>query len=161
MLRRMSKDAIQVQEVESAQRAWGDAVVHVGAAPDWEQSRERAAALVQSLYCADRKDLLFCPTKVSVDSFRRDERAAVSYFVGRDSAFPEDGGFALEPWTSVRFENAGVVVLDGAALAMGHYYFGRADGSEIKVEYSFVYVRDVEGALRIQLHHSALPYRPE
>ena len=78
--------------------------------------------------------------------------------MGRDARHPEDGGFALEPWAGVRFENAGVVTHDTIALAMGNYFFKRGDGSELKVEYSFAYVRDAQGGLKIQLHHSALPY---
>ena len=38
-------------------------------------------------------------------------------------------------------------------------FFLDADGQEIKVEYTFVYVRDGQGAVKIQLHHSALPYQ--
>ncbi|MDP6944445.1 MAG: hypothetical protein QF464_09875, partial [Myxococcota bacterium] len=75
-----------------------------------------------------------------------------------DARHEEDHGFALEPWTSVRFENAGVLCRETVGMAMGNYYFGREDGSELKVEYSFVYVRGPEGHLQIQLHHSALPY---
>jgi hypothetical protein len=45
------------------------------------------------------------------------------------------------------------------ALAMGNYFFGRAGGSELKVEYSFAYNRDGQGSVKIQLHHSALPYQ--
>jgi hypothetical protein len=51
-----------------------------------------------------------------------------------------------------------VVCRGEVAMAMGHYFFGRADGSEIKVEFSFVYVRDEQGRIKIQLHHSALPF---
>ena len=41
---------------------------------------------------------------------------------------------------------------------MGNYFFGKADGSELKVEYSFVYIEDEAGNIKVQLHHSALPY---
>ncbi len=43
---------------------------------------------------------------------------------------------------------------------MGNYFFGRADGSELKAEFSFVYMKDNQGNLKIQLHHSAVPYSP-
>ena len=45
----------------------------------------------------------------------------------------------MEPWTAVRFENVGIVVHGGVAMAMGSYFFCRADGSEVGVNYSFVY----------------------
>ena len=44
------------------------------------------------------------------------------------------------------------------AIAMGHYYFTGPDGTETKVEYTFGYLKDGEGKLRIQLHHSSLPF---
>jgi len=148
---------ISKAEVEAAQKAWGEAVVHVGAASDWKESHRRAGVLFDTLYVGDGS-LLFCPTKAAERQFRPTRRDAVSYFVGRDDAHPEDGGFALEPWAAVHFEGAGVVCRDGVALAMGNYIFERPDGSKLKVEYTFGYVRDDQGALRIQLHHSALPF---
>jgi hypothetical protein len=114
---------------------------------------------MQECYVLD-DSLLFCPTKVALLQFRQNLDAAVSYFVGRNDNFPEDRGFALEPWVSVRFENTGIFRHPDMSLAMGNYFFKRDDGVEIKVEYSFAYIRDEDGELKIQLHHSALPYVP-
>lgn len=148
---------INEANILEAQRAWGHAVVHVGAAPTHDQATERAEALAKTLYVTDGS-LLFAPTKASLIQFRPTVESAVSYFVGGNSAFPEDKGFALEPWTSVRFENAGIRVLgDRHAVAMGNYFFGRADGSEVKVEFTFGY-EEIDGEVRIILHHSALPF---
>ena len=143
-------------EIEEAQAAWGAGVVAVGQAPSWQQAHGRAEQLVQAHYVLDGH-LLFKPTKAAVHPFRRTQQAAVSYFVGRNQEYPEDQGFALEPWTAVRFVNVDVVCRGEVAMAMGNYFFARADGSEIKVEFSFVYVRDEQG-IKIQLHHSALPF---
>ena len=42
---------------------------------------------------------------------------------------------------------------------MGNYYFTPVgETEETKVEFSFGYVRDSEGLMRIVLHHSSLPY---
>ena len=68
------------------------------------------------------------------------------------------GHVALEPWTSVRFENTGIrFTSPDHALAMGNYFFGKADGTEVKVEFTFAYVKAADG-IRISLHHSALPF---
>merc|ERR1712061_820071 len=99
-------------------------------------------------------------TKAAAKPFRLDTPAALSYFVSGNTAFPEDKGFALKPWTAVRFENNGVLLEGTTALAMGNYYFTATDGSETKVEYTFGYFRDSEGKLRINLHHSSLPFKP-
>ena len=44
---------------------------------------------------------------------------------------------------------------------MGNYYFTKADGEEIKVEFTMGYVKDKNGQLRIVVHKSSLPYRNE
>ncbi len=149
---------VRREEIDAAQASWGRGVVEIGGAQSWDQARARAVDLVQVHYFLDDGDLLFCPTKAAEHQFRCSLDDAVSYFVGRDPAHREDGGFALEPWSSVRFENAGVVCRADVGLAMGNYFFGKKDGTELKVEYSFAYVRDSRGELKIQLHHSALPY---
>ena len=45
---------------------------------------------------------------------------------------------------------------------MGNYYFTPAKGGDdVKVEYSFAYTKDKDGKLKIILHDSHLPYKPE
>jgi len=148
---------ITKQDVNAAQTSWANAVVDVGGATSPAEAHARAVRLVETLYQVEDGSLLFSPTKAAVHPFRRTLEEAVSYFIGQ-GPFP-DAGFALEPWTSVRFDNVDIVCRGDVAIAMGHYFFGRADGSEFQAEYSFVYVRDSQNHLRIQLHHSAVPYR--
>ena len=42
-------------------------------------------------------------------------------------------------------------------MAMGNYFFTNSIEEEVKVEYSFGYIVDSEGKLRINLHHSSMP----
>ncbi len=149
---------LSLQRIQAAQASWGAGVVAIGAHSDWVDARTTAEFFLQQHYSLADGQLLFCPTKAAVSQFRRTLKEALSYFVGRDAEYPEDSGFALEPWAGVRFENAGVVFKGDVALAMGNYFFARADGLELKVEYSFVYVSDDEGQVKIQLHHSALVF---
>ena len=149
---------ITKDEIKTAQKQWADGLIHIGAAESWTVAFERAQAVVQSRYAWGSEPVLFAPTKAKENQFRGTPEDAVSYFVGNNTNHPEDKGFALEPWVSVRFENTGFVCQDTMAIAMGNYFFGRADGSEVKVEYSFAYVRKDDGDLAIQLHHSAMPY---
>jgi len=148
---------ITPSEVDAAQASWGAALVHVGAAPDWDTAHARAIDLVEQHYRLDGS-LLFCPTRASIKQFRSHMEAVVSYMVGNNANFPEDKGFALEGWTSVRFENCGIVIRGKTGLAMGNYFFTSPTLKDVKVEYSFVYVRDAKGRLKIQLHHSSMPY---
>ena len=55
-------------------------------------------------------DVLFKPTLAAVEQFRPTFDEALSYFVASNNACPEDKGFAIKGWTSVRFENAGVIL---------------------------------------------------
>merc|ERR1711912_206312 len=97
--------------------------------------------------------------------FRGTFDGALSYFVAKNyenssSVISEDSGFAIKGWTAVRFENEGVILYHSKAMAMGNYFFTNSTGSETKVEYSFGYFLDSSGSLRINLHHSSLPYDP-
>jgi hypothetical protein len=45
---------------------------------------------------------------------------------------------------------------------MGNYFFTPAEGGDAqKVEFTFGYIKDDEGNLRINVHHSSLPFNPE
>jgi hypothetical protein len=57
----------------------------------------------------------------------------------------------------VRFENTDIILNESTALAMGNYFFTSPEGDEVKVEYTFGYIVDSSGNLRIQLHHSSMP----
>ena len=82
----------------------------------------------------------------------------MSYFIaGDDRACTEDKGFAIQPWTKVRFENTGIILEEKRAIAMGNYFFTDLNGDEAKVEYTFGY--QLQGdVLKIDLHHSSFPY---
>ena len=129
---------ITKQEVESAQASWGAGVVKIGSL---KEDRENCEALAKEFaaqhYDFDRKEVLFKLTKAADKQFRPTPEGALSYFIGGNGNFPEDNGFALQPWTKVRFENATLILEEGRALAMGNYFFTDLNGDETKVEYTF------------------------
>lgn len=147
---------ITKEEVTAAQKAWGDGIVAIGKS---ENHKKAAMEHIEKLYAYDLGPVLFKPTKASVVQFRDDKDEALSYFVGGKE--PEDKGFALAPYTEVRFENHGIAIDCDSALAQGNYYFTKTDRQEIKVEYSFGYIENKDGQLKINLHHSSLPYKSE
>ena len=67
-------------------------------------------------------------------------------------------GFAINPWTKVRFENSNFILDENRAIAMGNYFFTDTSGEETKVEYTFGY-KLIDGNLKIDLHHSSFPYK--
>lgn len=147
---------ITQEDILAAQQAWGDGIVNIGKAQDHKKA---ALEHINTFYAYDLGPVLFKPTKASVMQFRDSKDEAISYFVGGKER--EDKGFALAPYTKVRFENHGMVIECDTALAQGNYYFTKTDGQEIKVEYSFGYIEDKDGHIKINLHHSSLPYKPE
>ncbi len=147
------------QFVTSAQDTWGTGVVQIGQAyTNSEDYKQIATDHVNNLYAYGLSPVLFKPTKAAHIQFRNSPDSAISYFVGGNPKFPEDQGFALQPWTAVRFENSGIIINGPQAIAMGNYFFTDLNGQETKVEYSFGYLLDENEELRINLHHSSLPY---
>ncbi len=146
-------------EVLKAQKSWGDGLVNLGKTYTEGQDYKKAAeTLVDNLYAYQTGQVLFKPTKASDIKFRTTKEGAVSYFIGHHKDFPEDKGFALEPWTKVRFKNAATYINGNVAMAMGKYFFTPQKGDEVKVEYTFGYVKNEDGRVKIVLHHSSLPY---
>tara|TARA_B100001115_G_scaffold181490_1_gene175790 strand:- start:33 stop:500 length:468 start_codon:yes stop_codon:yes gene_type:complete len=149
---------VDVRDVEKAQEAWGDGIVAIAAAHSTGGDFVGIATNhVNTLYAYQMGPVLFKPTLAAVDQFRPTFETALSYFVASNGACPEDKGFAIKGWTNVRFDNSDVIIDGNTALAMGNYFFTDPDGSEVKVEYTFGYIQDDDGDLRIQLHHSSMP----
>lgn len=153
MVSAASASVITTAEVEAAQKAWGEGIVKIGKARD---ARKAAIEHIDQFYAFDHGQVLFKPTLASVDQFRGTKKEALSYFIGQDMA--EDKGFALAPYTDVRWENEGIITDGDSAKAMGNYFFTKKNGDIVKVEYSFGYVKDEAGNLKINLHHSSLPF---
>lgn len=153
----VASEAITEAEIAAAQQAWGEGIVAIGAAYSaGDDYRAAAEAHIERFYAYDAHPVLFKPTLAADDQFRGDFDQALSYFVGGSIA--EDNGFAIAPYTRVRWENEGSFIDTDSAMAMGNYFFTTTEGVEVKVEYSFGYVRGDDGELDIVLHHSSLPY---
>ena len=149
---------ISEQTVIDAQNAWGEGIVAISRVhTDGGDYTARATQHINDLYAYGETDVMFKPTLAAEDQFRETFDEALSYFIGREGS--EDSGFAISGWTNVRWENNGIYTNDTSAMAMGNYYFTDPDGNETKVEYSFGYVL-IDGSLKINLHHSSLPYSP-
>ena len=147
------------QEIIKAQDAWGNGIVKIGSLKGDIVAATRAAdEHLDTLYAFDLGKVLFKPTKCAQVQFRLDKISALSYFVGGNSDYAEDKGFAINPWTAVRFQNAAIILEENRAIAMGNYWFTDPDGTETKVEYTFGYKKDAAGKIRIDLHHSSLPF---
>ena len=149
--------AITEADVQAAQKMWGEAVVKIGASGANAPAVAEAAA--KAAYAFELGPILFKPTLAAEVPFRPDLVGTLSYFVSGNPDYPEDSGFAIKPWTNVRFDNHNIKIFGNKAIAMGHYYFtAKATGQETKVEYTKGYVKMNDGRVLIFLQDSSLPY---
>ena len=161
------KPAITEDEVNAAQRAWCDALVKIGrVSQDGGDYKAAASQIIDELY--DYKDgrVFFKPTLAhGKNTFRKTKAGALAYFVGGNSEFPEDKGFALAPWVKVRYDNAGegnngIQIHGDIAITMGNVYLTNAKGEKVTVDKTFVFHKSPDGRLRLIVHKSSLPFDP-
>ena len=152
------KNYITELEVIKAQELWAQNVIEIGNLYiKNEDYKSRASVFVKQFYAFDVGDVLFKPTLASEKQFRCTYDDALSYFIG--GHISEDKGFALKPWEKINFGERKIIILKEIALSMGNYFFQSVDGSdEVKVEFTFGYVKDKDNNLLINLHHSSIPY---
>lgn len=149
---------VTIQDVERAQKAWGDGIVAISTAHiSGMEYIEIARNLIESLYGYEIGPVLFKPTLAVQEQFRPTFEGALSYFVASNGECIEDKGFAIKNWKKVRFVNDKVILNKKTAIAMGNYFFSSSENDELKVEFTFGYILDSTGSLRINLHHSSMP----
>jgi hypothetical protein len=151
---------ITKDQVTEAQEKWGNGVVKIGALKEKRTECEAfASSFLDDRYAFASSTVLFKPTKCEIEQFRPTKSEALSYFIaGEDRACDEDKGFAIQPWTKVRFENTGIILEEKRAIAMGNYFFTDLNGNEAKVEYTFGYKLE-NGELKIDLNNSSFTYK--
>ena len=146
------------QDIFKAQNSWSEGIIKMGQISNDRSSLELYVSdFLDRLYNFDDQ-VLFKPTKAKDIQFRNDKNSAISYFIaGNDRNCNEDTGFALSNWLKITFENNDIILGKEHALAMGNYTFEN-DDSKIKVEFSFGY-KKVNGLVKINLHHSSIPFQ--
>ncbi len=153
---------ITENDVLIAQNKWAEALIEIGKLKeDRKECENLTIEKLDELYAYDLGTVLFKPTRATENQFRNTKEGALAYFIGGNSKFSEDTGFALQPWSDVRFENSGIILYQNSAIAMGNYFFTESEtGAVKKVEYTFGYIQAPDGSLKINLHHSSVPFTP-
>jgi len=150
---------ITEEKIEKIQQEWGKSLVKIGKLFTEKKDYKTAAKEhIEKFYGYRDETVLFKPTMANNKQFRKTFESALSYFIGENPDFPNDRGFALNPWKEVRFENSGFILKESFAIAMGNYFFVDMNGDTTKVEYTFGFYRSNDGTLKINLHHSSVPY---
>ena len=151
-------------EVLAAQKAWGNALIQISddyTKSGFEKARATAATIIDAAYGYNMGPVLFKPTLTSSpQTFRTTREGALSYFVGGDSKYPKDTGFALKGWKAVDIENAALHINGDVANSMGNVTFTDKDGKKTTVDKTWTFKKDDNNVVRIVLHHSSLPYTP-
>ncbi|MCU0775576.1 MAG: hypothetical protein MUC74_14080 [Ideonella sp.] len=155
--------AITEAEVVAAQQAWCKALVDIsttGATQGQAAAKALAERVIDAAYGYQMGAVLFKPTLTEVpQTFRTTRQGALAYFVGGDSAFPKDTGFALKGWTKCESTNAAIFITGDSATSMGNVNITGKDGRVTTVDKTWSYVKDDAGKLRIVVHHSSLPFK--
>ena len=149
-------------DLAKARTAWGDGLIAISKAYDEsgiEGARAIAGDLLDALYGFEFGPVLFKPTlSGGAQTFRTDRTGTLSYFIGDNSDFPQDTGFALKSWREVVSETSSFFIEGDVAMWMGWVTFTSKDGDVVKVDKSFGYRRAEDGSLKLVLHLSSLPY---
>ncbi len=156
---------ISENDLAKARQDWGDGLVAISKAYEAggiEKARPTAQEILDNLYGYDLGPVLFKPTMASGDkTFRPTRDGALSYFVGHNDEYPNDGGFGIKGWRKMESETSAQFIRDDVAMWMGWVILTDRDDQITKVDKSFGYQKCSDGRLRIVLHHSSLPYMPD
>jgi len=154
---------ITVAEIRAAQKAWGEGLVSISTAyAEGKDYGTVAGNVLDTLYGYADGVVLFKPTLVAEVPFRYTRDGAASYFLGKDvtgSGIAEDGGFAIKPWRAVQFEDGEVILSGETALWMGAVHITNDQGAVTTVHKTFGYYRAKDGSVKIQVHHSSVPFK--
>ena len=154
---------ITEKELAEARIAWGKGLIDISSTYDKEgidKASIIASKILDNLYGFEFGPILFKPTlSGGYQTFRTEKESTLSYFIGQNSKYPSDTGFALKSWRESNSETSSVFVENDIAMWMGWVSLTNKDGDVVKVDKSWGYKRNKDGILKIVLHHSSLPYQ--
>jgi hypothetical protein len=159
---------IEEKDVQDAQKAWADGIVNIGKMHGSGKSADYIRAVSDELldgqYAyknvgADVKVLLRVSPAAGKTGVGLTRDDAFQYLFGQDPSNQEVRGFALRPWSGIRFENGGIVRGE-TAMAMGRCFLTDNAAAETVAEFTFGYIRDNTGTVRINLQHLSMPAAP-
>lgn len=154
---------ISEQEVVRAQASWCNGLLAISkayATGGYAQAKATASKILDQAYGYQYGAVAFKPTLTTApQTFRGTKEGALAYFVGGDSRYPNDKGFAIKPWQRCQIRNQ-VVQLHGMfANTMGNVDLTDASGKVTTVDKTWTFQKEPDGNIRIVLHHSSLPFQ--
>jgi hypothetical protein len=160
----LAPSPVTEEEALAAQIGWGQALVNIATIYDekgYDAAKAEAEAVLDGAYGYQIGPVLFKPTLTTGEqTFRTTREGALSYFVGGNPKYPNDGGFALKGWRDSKIENAAIFLHGDTATTTGNVILTDKAGNVTKVDKTWTFLKDADGTLRIMAHHSSLPYVP-
>ena len=154
--------SISEKDLFDVRTAWGNGLIEISKSFEnagIEMATSVASDMIDNLYGFNFGKVLFKPTlSGGSQTFRPTKEGALSYFVGHNSAYPNDSGFGIKFWREINSVTSAIFIDDTVAMWMGSVTLIDRDGQITKVDKSWGYKLDGNGNLRIMLHHSSLPY---
>ena len=154
-------------EVNQIQKGWCDGLLAISAAYQnggYDAARAKAAAVIDGAYAYSYGPVAFKPTYATgAGTFRSTRDGALAYFVGPDPSIPEFQGKKLgfatyRNWVSCEIENDVVQLFGNTANSMGKVIITDAKGQTAAPEKTWTFIREMDGSVRIVLHHSSAPF---
>ena len=153
---------INENELATARVSWGDGLIKISKAYEKagiDHATEVANEMIDNLYGFELGPVLFKPTlSGGPQTFRSNKEGALSYFIGNNSNYPLDSGFGIKYWREVKSKTSSIFIEENIAMWMGWVTLTDKEGNLVKVDKSWGYKKTENGALKIVLHHSSLPY---
>ena len=150
------------QDILKALNDWGESLIAISRVYENDglaSARAIAEQTLDRLYGFELGPVLFKPTlSGGPQTFRLTKIGALSYFIGNDPEYPNDSGFGIKFWRSVKSETSATFIQSDVAMWMGWVSFIDKNNSVVKVDKTFGYTKDKNGILKIVLHHSSLPF---
>ena len=159
--------AITEAEVDQIQQGWCDALLAISAAYQnggYDAAKAKAAAVIDTAYAYNYGPVAFKPTYATgPDTFRTTRDGALAYFVGPDPSIPlfrnKKLGFATyRHWVKCEIKDEVVQLFGNTANTMGQVIVTDAEGRTAAPEKTWTFIREMDGSVRIVLHHSSAPF---
>ena len=159
--------AITEAEITQTERGWCAAVIAISDAYQsggYEAGKAKAAAVIDTAYAYESGPVAFKPTYAIGDStFRTTRQGALDYFVGPDPTIPEFRGKKLgfatyRHWVKCEIKDYVVQLLGNTANTMGRVILTDSQGQTAEPEKTWTFIREIDGSVRIVLHHSSAPF---
>lgn len=153
---------ITEEQVLNSQKGWCNGLLAISkayAAGGFAAAESTATRILDQAYGYQYGAVAFKPTLTKPpQTFRATKAGALAYFVGGNSAYPNDSGFAIKPWTTCVVRNQVIQLHGDLAITMGNVDLSDGSGKLTTVDKTWAFIREPDGEVRIVLHHSSLPF---